>query len=88
MAPYFNRIFEDEKGFVYVFLIDPGNRKSQPMDIFDANGKYLYQADLQLSDGYQIESNLAISGNTLCLFVEDDEGEVMLVKYHINNPHK
>lgn len=82
---YFSRI-ESYNGLIYVFptSLDRGNR--QEIDIFSADGKYLYRAAIEVEKGSRIQADPFIKDNHLYLAVEDEEGEVTINKYKITLP--
>lgn len=82
---YFSRI-ESYNGLIYVFQtsLDRGNR--QEIDIFSADGKYLYRAAIEVEKGSRIQTDPFIKDNHLYLAVEDEEGEVAINKYKIALP--
>jgi hypothetical protein len=82
----FNGLRLDETGLIYVYLPDLSNKTGQEMDIFSAEGKYLYHALLTLPNGLKTVSTLSIKGNFLYVFAEDEEGEGKLLKFKITKP--
>jgi len=82
---YFSRI-ESYNGLIYVFPtgLDRGSR--QEIDIFSADGKYLYRAAIEVEEGSRIQTDPFIKDNHLYLVVEDEEGEVAINKYKIALP--
>ncbi len=85
-APFFGRIMVGKSGLIYVFVSDLENETGQEVDIFSAQGKYLYHGEIKLPDNYKIRSGLTFENGHLYVFAEDDEGEGELVKFKINLP--
>jgi hypothetical protein len=82
-ATYFRELMVDEKGNIYVFVSDLGNRNSQEIDIFSPKGEYLYHSVVSFPEGYNMQSGPVIKGGYLYTVLEDEEGETQLVKYQI-----
>lgn len=85
-ATYFYNIWTDRQGLIFLFVSDLENQHGRQVDIFSPQGQYLYRGEIVLSDNYIIRSNLTIHNHTLCVFAEDDEGAVKLVKYKMKMP--
>lgn len=86
---YFNRIRVDDTGLIYVFIPDMANDQVQEIDIFSSEGKYLYRAELKLSDGYRFKGNTyMLRDQHLNVFAEDQDGEVSLIKYQVQLPQE
>lgn len=83
---YFKQIDIDKNGLIYIHLTDVANKTVQEIDIFSPAGKYLYHSDIQLPEGFKRVTSLFIKGNSLIVFVEDEEGEQELVKFQIETP--
>lgn len=84
---FFNRIRVDKKGLIYIFVPDLANEAEQQIDIFSAEGKYLYRASLSLPDGYKFQVNAhAFKGDYLYVFAEDNDGNSSLIKYRVLLP--
>ncbi|MCK4942726.1 MAG: 6-bladed beta-propeller [Candidatus Aminicenantes bacterium] len=84
---YFNRIWVDDTGLIYVFIPDMANDQVQEIDIFSSQGEYQYRAKLKLPDGYRFQRNTYVfKDQYLYVFTEDDDGEVKLIKYTIQLP--
>ena len=64
--------------------------KSQQVDIFSLEGKYLYQAVLRPPEGFNIVSAIAplvaIKGGYLYMVLVGDDGKVAIVKYEATLP--
>lgn len=88
---YFKRI-DVENGNIYVFLPDLAHKNRQGMDIFSLDGKYLYRSVLVFADVYEIPVTtfgvipIKIKGKHLYVGLEDEEGDVKIVKYKIALP--
>jgi hypothetical protein len=82
-ATYFRQLMVDEKGYIYVFVSDLGNRNSQEIDIFSPKGEYLYHSVVSFPEGYSMQTGLVIKKGYLYAVLEDEEGEIQLVKYRI-----
>lgn len=83
---FFKRILVEKNGLIYILVADLGNNTGQEIDIFSSEGKYLYHSEIKMPDNYIIKSSFSINGNNLYVFVEDEEGEVKLVKFSISKP--
>ncbi|UCH92079.1 MAG: hypothetical protein JSV88_17510 [Candidatus Aminicenantes bacterium] len=89
---YFNRIWIED-GRVFIFLNNIVTHwKSQPIDIFSLDGKYLYHSIFTPGEGESISNSLSF-GDVLCLkkghlyvILEDMEGERKIAKYEISLP--
>jgi hypothetical protein len=88
---YFNRI-EVHKKLVYTFpsYLDR-SIKSQQVDIFSPDGQYLYRSFIHAPEGCNIISIsipiFTIKDGNLYIALEDEEGEIWLVKYDISLPN-
>jgi len=83
---YYGEIKVDRKGLIYISINDMNPANGQEMDIFSADGKYLYNTKLVLPDGLTASSRYDLDGDTLTVFAEDEDGERKLVKYKITTP--
>ena len=83
---YFNHIFIDETGLIYVYVTDITNKSRQEIDIFSPQGQFLYHAIIEFPNGLQKRGTLVIKGEHLFAFVEDESGNRKLVKYKIKKP--
>lgn len=83
---FFTRILTDERGLIYVFAPDVTDPATQAVDIFTPDGKYLYHALLQFSDGIERIRRLEFAGEHLYALVERARGGTRLVKYGIRRP--
>lgn len=90
---HFCRILIDE-GLVYVLAVNLGPYiDSQAMDIFSLDGKYLYRALFKPGSGSRIYfpmvfNNIEIKKGHLYAVLEDNDGEISIVKYKISLPMK
>lgn len=88
---YYHRI-QIENGLVFVFVGNFGiHWESQQIDIFSPKGKYLYRSVFKpgSDDGSNIYFSthcIQICNNHLYVILEDDDGEVSIVKYKIVLP--
>jgi DNA-binding beta-propeller fold protein YncE len=87
---YFNQI-QINKGLVYVFAANIGSYwDSQQIDIFSLEGIYLYRTSFKPGEDSKIYfpmiNNILIKNNHLYVVLEDDNGEVKIVKYKILLP--
>ncbi len=83
---FFNRIFIDSIGLMYVFVPDWEKKNWFELDIFSPSGKYLYHSIIKLPEEYSRIRNLTFHSNNLYFTAEDEEGEIKLVKYNIASP--
>lgn len=82
---YFSHI-EEIKGLTYVFVPDPLRTfPGQQIDIFSAEGKYLYKAEAKFDKGLRPRS-FSIEGDYLYVLLEDEDGELLIAKYQIVLP--
>ncbi len=87
-ATYYFRIDVDDNGMIYVYQTTPGAKKwTMEIDLFSPAGKYLYRSKIAFPEGYSIKSPLQIQGDYLYVSLEDQDGEVALVKYQIDKPY-
>ncbi|MGE5342490.1 MAG: 6-bladed beta-propeller [Candidatus Omnitrophota bacterium] len=82
---YFNGIYVNENGYIYVFLPSCDKNNIQNFDIFSGNGTYLYSAQMKVEPGYGIKK-ISISGAYMYLILENEEGDIFLAKYAVVNP--
>lgn len=83
----FSRILVDkETGLIYISVTDLERESGRQIDIFSPDGRYLYRASIELKDGDTFVGGYAIHGDSLVVFIEDEEGENALVKYKIKKP--
>ncbi len=91
---YFNRI-RIEDGRVFIFLNNiVTDWKSQPIDIFSLDGKYLYHCIFTPGDGDSISNSLSfgdilvLKKGHLYVILENSSGEAKIAKYKISLPMK
>ena len=85
-APFYKRFIISNKGFVFVYLVDPKNQNGQKFDVFSTKGHYLYRAELKLPDDLIIKTGPVFRGEYVYVFAEDEEGESKLYKFKTNMP--
>ena len=85
-APYYNRIYVDSRGFIYVFRSRWENTRGPKIDLFSSRGIYLYASTLVLPDGLTLKSRPAFYRDTMVAFVEDEDGEGRLAMFKIALP--
>lgn len=77
-------------GLVYIFQDNFGiNWDHQQIDIFSPEGKYLYRAVIKPEKGSSIyfsPNNFLIKNGYMYVVLEDDEGEIVIVKYKVTLP--
>ncbi|MFC2155669.1 6-bladed beta-propeller [Acidobacteriota bacterium] len=82
---FFEGIFIDRNGNIYVFVIDPVEENSRKIDIFSAGGRYIYSAEIKVEKGLTIRGP-HFYNDKLYLGIENEEGDLKLVKYKIDIP--
>jgi hypothetical protein len=82
---YFESIFSDDHGNIYVYVTDPLKKNRQKLDIFSPGGKYIYKAEIVVEEGQEINVT-HWKKDKLYLGIETEEGELKLVKYRIRLP--
>jgi len=87
VATYFSRIVVDRNGFKYLFISNPEARYKQQIDIFSPQGKFLYSSIIELEKDKRIRS-LCFKNDLIFLAIEDEEGDIKIVKYNISLPTK
>jgi hypothetical protein len=83
---FFMAVQVDKSGLIYVYVTDMMNDTGQEIDIFSAEGKYLYHAVFTLPEGLKTDIPLDFVGDHLYVFAEDEEGEGKLVKFRVAKP--
>jgi len=83
--PCFHYLFTDLRGRFFVLTASSVKPNSRDVDIFSSEGKYLYRGNIRVDPEYAI-LQLALREENLVVFVEDPDGERMLVKYALNIP--
>ena len=81
---YFERIYVDEKGFIYVFATGEDKANVRRIDIFSDKGKYIYSSKVQIEEGYSIK-NIYIKNSSMYINNVSNE-DVMISKYNILLP--
>ncbi len=85
---YFHRL-ENHNNLIYVYKshFDP-EQKTQQVDIFSSDGKYLYRSFITPGNNLIIYyyRTMVIKKGHLYLIVEDEEGEFKIVKYKMTLP--
>lgn len=84
---YFESIQVTSDGLIYVFATDYSALNRRTIDIFSPTGKYIYAAGIKSGPGTTIR-RVHFHKDKLCLVVEDEEGEVTLIKYRIRVPRQ
>ena len=82
---YFEKIYVDNKGLIYVFEPVYENKNLQRVDIFSGDGKYVYASEIKVEKGYEIDG-FHLAGNNIYLVLEDENGEIKIAKYHFTAP--
>jgi len=82
---YFERIYIDENGMIYVFATDAEKENRKKIDIFSSKGKYIYSSEIKIDKDSSIKLS-HIKKNKLYLAVEDEDGEIKIIKYKIVLP--
>jgi len=73
-------------GLVYVYLTHFERRNIQRIDLFDADGRYLYRGVLRFGEQDTIVSGPVFKGDWAYVAVENRDGEVLLRKYRTTLP--
>ncbi len=81
---YFEKIFVDEKGFIYVLAVGEDEANIKRVDIFSANGRYLYTSKVKVKEEYSIK-NIYIKGQSMYINMLRD-GDVLIARYKIVLP--
>jgi hypothetical protein len=86
-ASFFQGIQIDKNGMIYIFVSNPGDHPSQDIDIFSPDGKYLYSSEVRVEDGLLIkEGNIYFKDDYMLVPVEDEDGNIKVIKYSIKLP--
>ena len=84
---FFERIYKDINGFIYVFRSKWENDgEEKKIDIFSPDGKYYYNGELLLPDNLMILNKPVFYNDFLYAFTENEEGERKLMKFKIKLP--
>ncbi len=72
---------------IYVFVSDIENSNTEYIDIFSPKGEYVYKSEIKAPKGFSFHSSGVhfFKDNLFCV-VENEDGEVQLIKYRINPP--
>jgi 6-bladed beta-propeller len=84
-ASYFYQVEIDKNGFIYVFRSNPEQKSTKAIDIFSPAGKYLYSSEIKAPESESIEL-ISLRDTGLVMTVEDEEGEIRVIKYNIVTP--
>ncbi|MCP5106097.1 MAG: hypothetical protein GY950_22115, partial [bacterium] len=86
---YFQGIFADANENIYVYVTDPGEGKlnSRKLDIFSPGGKYIYSAEIVIEEGLDIQGS-HLKKDKLYLEVENEDGDLKVIKYKIHLPRQ
>jgi hypothetical protein len=82
---YFDKI-EIQNNLVFVYCSDLERKHTQLIDIFSADGKYLYRAEVKITEGNTIDGGPIIKDGYMYIGIEDEDGEYLLNKYKIQLP--
>lgn len=82
---YFESIFSDDHGNIYVYVTDPLKKNRRKLDIFSPGGKYIYRAEIVVEEDQEIRGT-HWKKDKLYMGIETEEGELKLVKYRIRLP--
>jgi hypothetical protein len=82
---FFNRIWVNDSGFIYIFPYNKNKNKSIILDIFSPQGHYIYRSKIKAKNGDTIKL-FHFHNNYLYMSVEDAEGEIKVIKYELSNP--
>jgi len=88
---FFYRI-EEINGLIFVYVPDPlhgfpGHQNPKQIDIFSSEGKYLYNAHLNIEENWKPVTTF-INKGFLYVVLEDEEGDLKLAKYQISLPRQ
>jgi hypothetical protein len=81
---YFERIYVDEKGLIYVFTTGEEKANIKKIDIFSNKGKYLYTSKVKVEEDYSIK-NIYIKNSSMYINKLDSD-DVVISKYKIVLP--
>ncbi len=82
---YFEEIYVDNNGLIYIFEPVNENMNLKKVDIFSQEGEYLYASEIKIDPDNMI-NGFHISGSTMYIVAENRSGEVKIVKYEIMMP--
>lgn len=82
--------FDIHNGLIYVFMPDLHSDNKKQVDIFSPKGDYLYKTFIHTPDNsiLKIKENRSylIKDGYLYMVVEDEEGEIKILKYRVKLP--
>lgn len=78
---YFANIVS-QNGLLYFYRSHFVPGRHQQIDIFSAEGKYLYRGFVKVEEGLDIAAGPTIQNNCIYMVLEDREGEITLNKYN------
>lgn len=88
-STYFYHIEPAANGLIYVYVSDTMWENGQEIDIFSPAGKYLYHGDIYFPDVSRfVADGIVMKGDFVYGVAEDEEGDISLRKYSIQNPKK
>lgn len=82
---YFERIFADHRGNIYVRITDPVKRNRMKLDIFSPSGLYIYAAEISVDEDLELLGGV-FKKDKLYLAVETEDGDISLIKYKVLMP--
>jgi hypothetical protein len=82
----FFSLIEEHNGLIYLYVWKFFMKNTQQIDIFSAQGKYLYKKIIQVEPKYKICCMPVIDKGYLYLGLEDEDGEITLNKFEITLP--
>jgi hypothetical protein len=82
---YFEKIYVDEKGYIYVFATGEDKANVKRIDIFSSKGKYLYTSKIKVDEQDTIK-NLYMFGKSMYMNILRGE-DVLIAKYHLEMPN-
>ena len=83
---YFEKIYVDENGFIYIFSVGEDGPNIKNIDIFSDEGSYLYSSKVTIEEGYSIK-NIYIKDHFMYINILRDD-DVLITKYKIVLPGK
>jgi hypothetical protein len=79
-------VIEEHNGLIYLYVPKFFMKNKQQIDIFSAEGKYLYKKFIEVEPEYSIGTTPVIDNGYVYLVLEHEEGEITLNKYEITLP--
>lgn len=86
-AAFFQSIYVDSNGLIYLVLSNPNEPYLIRMDIFSPVGKFLYQASFEIEESLSINI-MSFDDKSMVLDYTDEEGDIFMAKYAIQLPEK